>query len=155
MEIIDITLPLTAACIVSYISTIGCHSRINEYVKDLSQELQDKYYKLKCERTNILIIGFIFSFIVAILYYKKYSLNVKSSTRNVNSVLIFVGLPIIFYRLAPKSSYMLQEPSSNIDTKDWFKIYLCMKNATMYSFIITFIVVFIGFKIFKTFYNKK
>ena len=48
MEIIDITLPLTAACIVSYISTIGCHSRINEYVKDLSQELQDKYYKLKC-----------------------------------------------------------------------------------------------------------
>ena len=89
------------------------------------------------------------------MYYKKYSLNVKSSTRNVNSVLIFVGLPIIFYRLAPKSSYMLQEPSSNIDTKDWFKIYLCMKNATMYSFIITFIVVFIGFKIFKTFYNKK
>ena len=150
MEAIDITLPLTCACIASYLSTLGCHSNIDDFVKDLSDDLKTKYYNLKCERRIILIIGFIISFFVAILYYKKYSLNTKLSTRRVNSVLIFVALPIFVYRLVPKSSYMLQESSLNIhDTKDWFKIYLCMKNAMMYSFIITFIVVFIIFKIFK------
>lgn len=146
MEVIDITLPLTCAFIVSYISTIGCHSNIYEYVKDLSPELQKKYNNLKCERAGILTLGFIFSLILAILYYRK-SINTENYTRLVNSALIFVSVPMIFYKLFPKTSYMLQEPTENPDdTKDWFKIYLCMKNATMYSFVITFIVVFIIFK---------
>jgi len=150
MKVIDITLPLTCACIVSYISTFSCYSHIYEYVKDLSPELKDKYNNLNCERRNILILGFAFSIVIAALYYKN-NINTELKTRLVNSALIFLGFPMIFYKLVPKTSYMLEQPSSNPeDTKDWFKIYLCMKNATMYSFVITFIVVFMFFKCIKS-----
>ena len=60
--------------------------------------------------------------------------------RVVNALIILLFTPMIVYMLVPKSIYMLQQTGTTVqESRDWFAIYVCMKNGTMYGFCIGFI----------------
>ena len=45
---------------------------------------------------------------------------------------------MIVYKVLPKSDYMLKHSQTDQDYKDWFDIYLCMKNKSIYGFFTGF-----------------
>ena len=47
---------------------------------------------------------------------------------------------MVVYKLLPKSDNMLNYSQTEEDYKDWFNIYLCMKNKSMYGFLCGFTV---------------
>lgn len=121
---------------VSYISTLLCHSKISKYVSSLDQNLLKKYDNIKKQRLLIFILGLIISIIFAIIYY---FMSKESILNKILIVLIIILLlPMIIYMIIPKSSYLLENVSREINTKEWFNVYLCMKNAMIYGFLIAF-----------------
>jgi uncharacterized protein YacL len=134
----SLLLSINIGLLVSYALKYHCHGKIYEYEKDLTGDLLAKYEKIKKERMNHFIIGLIIAIIVSFMYC--IYLSEKTPTfEKINVVVLFMLiLPIVIYKVLPKSDYMLKHSQSDQDYKDWFNIYLCMKNKCVYGFLAGF-----------------
>ena len=119
----------------SYMGTIRCHRSLT----NLSDQQRILYQDIRQRRLYYFITGVMVAIIAATIY-----LCLSSSIvyhRVVNTLVILLLTPMIIYMLVPKSIYMLQQTGTTVqETRDWFAIYVCMKNGTMYGFCIGFIV---------------
>jgi hypothetical protein len=123
--------------LLSYVFTYYCHNQIITYTKDLSSELLIKYENIKKERMNHLSIGLILAILISLVFY--YNSPEINPIEKINIiVLLILLLPMIVYKILPKSDYMLKHSQTDQDYKDWFDIYLCMKNKSIYGFFTGF-----------------
>ena len=122
----------------SYFFAYYCHNQINEYTNDLSEELLIKYENIRKERMKHFYIGILIAILISTIFYYKAPEQI-SMFQKINIVLIvLLLLPMIVYKLLPKTDYMLKYTQTEQDYKDWFDIYLCMKNKSVYGFLCGF-----------------
>jgi hypothetical protein len=99
-----------------------------------------KYNRIKKERIMHLYVGILLAMIISYVFYLK-APQEMSQFQKINIILIILLLlPMVVYKLLPKSDYMLNYSQADQDYKDWFNIYLCMKNKSMYGFLCGFTV---------------
>lgn len=131
----SLLLSINIGLLVSYAFKYNCHGKINDYQKDLTGDLLTKYEEIKTERMNHFIIGLIVAIVVSLIYYLNLSSEIQPFEK-INVVILFILLlPVVVYTLLPKSDYMLKHSQSTQDFKDWFNIYLCMKNRCFQGFL--------------------
>jgi hypothetical protein len=134
----SLLLSLNIGLLVSYALKYHCHSSITDYTKDLTGDLLTRYEAIKNERMNHFNIGLIVSIIVSLIYYTKLSEKTPAFEK-INVALLFILiLPVIIYKVLPKSDYMLKHSQTDQDYKDWFNIYLCMKDKCVHGFLAGF-----------------
>ena len=131
----SLLLSINIGLLVSYAFKYNCHGKINEYQKDLTGDLLDKYKEIKTERMNHFTIGILVAIIVSVVYYTKLSEGTPSFEKINTAILFMLILPVLVYTLLPKSDYMLKHSQTEQDFKDWFNIYLCMKNRCSQGFL--------------------
>lgn len=131
-------LSINIGLLVSHAFKYYCHGTINDYKKDLTGDLLAKYEKINTERLTHFIIGVVIAFAVSLIYYLKLS-DDNSTLQIINTIaFIMLLLPVVIYTVLPKSDYMLNHSQSDQDYKDWFNIYLCMKNKGLQGFLVGF-----------------
>ena len=135
----SILLSINIGLLISYVFTYYCHNQISEHKNDLSEELLSKYENIRKERMNHLGIGFLIAILISAVFYFKTPLMSKFQKINI-VVLLLLLLPMVVYKLLPKSDYMLKHSQKDQDYKDWFNVYLCMKNKSVYGFLCGFAV---------------
>jgi len=135
----NILIAVNIGLLVSYISTYICHNKITEYEKDLSDELKIKYNQIRKERQLHLSIGIFFSLLIAFIYVNKYP-ELDTYSKLIRIAFIVLLFPIVVYKIIPKTDYMLLHSQTEQDYKDWFDVYLCMKNQQIYGFLAGFTV---------------
>jgi len=134
----SLLLSINVGLLVSYALKYRCHGKIYEYEKDLTGDLLCRYKKIKNERMTHFIVGLIVAIVVSFMYCAYISKKTPIFEKINVVVLFMLILPIIIYKVLPKSDYMLKHSQSNQDYKDWFNIYLCMKNKCVYGFLTGF-----------------
>jgi uncharacterized protein YacL len=134
----SLLISINVGLLLSYIFTYYCHSQIKAYTEDLSEELKTKYETIRKERMSHFGIGLLLAVIIgALLLYYNY-LSTSTLQRNNIIILLILLLPMIVYKILPKSDYMLNYTQTDQDYKDWFDIYSCMKSKSMYGFLVGF-----------------
>jgi len=134
----SLLLSINIGLLISYLFTYYCHDQITTYTNDLSDELLSKYKNIKKERIIHLIVGVLIAIVISVMFYFK-APEKTSNFEKINIViLLLLLLPMVVYKLLPKSDYMLKHSQSDQDYKDWFNIYLCMKNKSVYGFLCGF-----------------
>lgn len=135
----NILIAVNIGLVVSYLSTYVCHNKVVEYQKDLDDELQMRYNNIKRERQLHFSIGIFFALLIAFIYVNKYpELDIYSKIIRVAFIVLL--FPMVVYKIIPKTDYMLLHSQTEQDFKDWFDVYLCMKNQNIYGFLAGFTV---------------
>ena len=146
MNIYNMNIPI---CFVAFILLIS--SVIMLFLKDenlffkfmntLDINQKNLYLKVVKERTHIYLGGKFIGLILAILYL----LYTKNYTKN--GVCIFVAITFItqllFYRIYPKSTYMLRHLNKKEQVSAWLDIYLYMKKIWVVSIVLAIIAYFL------------
>jgi len=135
----SLILSINIGLLISYIFTYYCHNQINAYKNDLSGELLSKYENIRKERMTHLGLGVLIAILISAVFYFKTQEMSKFQKINI-IILLLLLLPMIVYKLLPKSDYMLKHSQTDQDYKDWFNVYLCMKNKSVYGFLCGFAV---------------
>jgi hypothetical protein len=135
----SLILSINIGLLISYVFTYYCHNQINDYKNDLSPELLLKYENIRKERMNHFGLGILIAIVISFVFYFKIQEMSKFQKINIIALLLLL-LPMIVYKLMPKSDYMLKHSQKEQDYKDWFNIYLCMKNKSVYGFLCGFAV---------------
>lgn len=134
----SLLISINVGIFLSYIFTYHCHSKITDYAKDLTGDLQKKHEAIKKERMMHFSIGLILAIVVSLVFFNL-STGFPNIERNNIIILILLLLPMVVYKLLPKSDYMLNHTHPNEqDYKDWFNIYSCMQNQSIYGFLCGF-----------------
>lgn len=136
----SLLLSINIGLLLSYIFTYYCHGQIVSYTKDLSKELMVKYNRIKKERIKHFNAGILLALIISYIFYLKAPQEMSQFQKINIIVTIILLLPMVVYKLLPKSDHMLNYSQTDQDYKDWFNIYLCMKNKSMYGFLCGFTV---------------
>jgi hypothetical protein len=135
----SLLISLNVGLLLSYIFTYSCHDEIKTYSKDLSDDLLMKYNAIKNERMLHFGIGVVLALVSGLAFYNL-SPGFSALERTNIVILILLLLPMMVYKLLPKSDYMLTHTQTEQDYKDWFTIYSCMKNQSIYGFLCGFTV---------------
>lgn len=134
----SLLISINVGILISYIFTYHCHSQITNYTKDLSEDLLKKYEAIRSERMFHFAIGLVLAVVVSLVFYNMPT-QFSSLERNNIIILILLLLPMVVYKVLPKSDYMLNHTHPNEqDYKDWFNIYSCMQNQSVYGFLCGF-----------------
>ena len=140
----------------SYLFLYYCHKEISEYEQGLSELELKKYKTIRNERMNHFIIGILVAIATSVIFNSKYSNNMNLLNKVNITVLIIFLIPMLVYKILPKSEYMLKECSqTEKDFKEWFDIYLCMKNRSIYGFLCGFSVSMIFLSLINMDFNEK
>ena len=134
----SLLLSINIGLLVSYAFKYNCHGKINDYTKDLTCDLLTKYEKIKKERMTHFIIGLFVAFVISLIYFIQFSKETPLFEKINMVILLMLILPVVIYKILPKSDYMLKHSQRDQDYKDWFNIYLCMKNKCVYGFLFGF-----------------
>jgi hypothetical protein len=141
-KIFYIPTAIVVGLIGSYIGTIHCHCKLRKLTQNLNTAQLEFYKNARQRRLYYFITGIVIAIIGAILF-----LCLSPSIlyhRIMNALIILLLTPMIVYTLYPKSPYMLQQSNiNNEETHNWFNVYVCMKNGTIYGFCVGFIAAFI------------
>ena len=135
----SLLISINVGILLSYIFTYNCHGKITDYTKDLSDDLQKKHENIRNERMLHFGIGLVLALVVSLIFYNMS--NQFSSLERTNIIIILILLlPMVVYKVLPKSDYMLNYTQTDQDYKDWFNIYSCMQNQSIYGFLCGFTV---------------
>lgn len=134
----SLLLSINIGLFISYLFTYYCHNQITNYTNDLSDELLSKYENIRKERMRHLSTGILIAIATSVLFYFKAPEQTSNFEKINIIILLLLLLPMVIYKLLPKSDYMLKHSQSDQDYKDWFNIYLCMKNKSVYGFLCGF-----------------
>ncbi len=107
---------------------------MSKYESLLSKAQLEKYHKIRKERLNICIMGFVLGIIIAfvVVYYMK-----KSLITNICLVgaIVFV-VNYFFYIFYPKSSFMITDLDEKEDREAWLAIYKHMTYIYHLGFVL-------------------
>ncbi len=106
------------------------------FMNTLNENQKNIYFKIIRERTMLYIGGMILGMVIGIIYLltnKKTNMNIC-----VFITIIFIT-QLIFYKVYPKSTYMLYHLDKKNQVSAWTDIYTYMKKIYILSFILAII----------------
>lgn len=124
--------------VASYLAVALCHKKVSYFASTLPRDVVPTYCSIRKYRAAYLLLGIVIATIITMMY------NYHSDYQHKGwiSAILFLIIPIIVYMIIPKSTYLLLE---SVNCKAWFQVYLCMKNAMIYGFLLVFLIIlFIG-----------
>lgn len=127
---------IVVGLLLSYLLTFLCHDKIRVYKNSLRTEQKVIYDRIVSRRRLYSVMGVIAGLFLSILYLVLFLRSTGLYQGVVNFLLIFLLTPMIVYSVLPKPVYMLETSTTPEQSKAWFDIYLCMKNAMIYGFFI-------------------
>ena len=119
----------------------------SKFMNTLNDDQKNIYFKIIRERTMLYIGGMILGMVLGFIYLftnKRSGLNICAFI-----TIVFVT-QIVFYKVYPKSTYMLYHLDDSKQVSAWTDIYTYMKKIYMLSFIfaiIAYILIGYSFKI--------
>ena len=115
----------------------------HSFVQTLTEEQKIIYVEIVNERLKYAIQGKILGILLACIYlYLSYKLDTPKGTVVCMSVVILVITQLLFYKLMPKSKWMLNHIDKKEQIDAWLEIYKYMANRAHIGFtvgIISFI----------------
>ena len=131
---------LSVAFIVGFLYIfLGTKKKLLEhsFVETLNKQQKIIYVDIVNERLKYAIQGKILGILLACIYlYLSYKLDTPKSTVLCMSVVILVITQILFYKLMPKSKWMLNHIDKKEQIDAWLEIYKYMANRAHVGFII-------------------
>ena len=127
---------LVIGLFVSYITTFLCHGKVSRLVSSLPSDVVPTYRTIRAYRIAYFMMGIVVAVIVTGFYHFHSEYEYKGWV----SAILFLLIPMVVYMIIPKSWYLLFE---SVNCKPWFDVYLCMKNAMIYGFLITFLCILV------------
>ena len=109
----SLLLSINIGLLISYLFTYYCHNQITNYTNDLSNELLSKYENIRKERMIHLGIGILIAIIISVVFYFKAPNSVSIFEKINIIILLLLLLPMVVYKLLPKSDYMLKYPQKD------------------------------------------
>ena len=106
------------------------------FMNTLDENQKKIYFKIIRERTMLYIGGMLLGLFLGIVYL---SMNKKSGFNICAFITIVFITQIVFYKVYPKSTYMLYHLDKKNQVSAWTDIYTYMKKIYMLSFILAII----------------
>ena len=113
----------------------------------LNDDQKKIYFKIIRERTMLYIGGMILGMVLGFIYL---FMNKRTGLNICAFITIVLVTQLIFYKVYPKSTYMLYHLDNPKQVSAWTDIYTYMKKIWMFSFflaIVSYIIFAYGFKI--------
>ncbi len=117
------------------------------FMNTLNKDQKKIYFKIIRERTMLYIGGMFLGLFLGIVYL---SMNKKSGMNICAFITIVFVTQLVFYKVYPKSTYMLYHLDKKNQVSAWTDIYTYMKKIYMLSFgmaIISYILIGYSFRI--------
>ena len=117
------------------------------FMNTLDEDQKKIYFKIIRERTMLYIGGMLLGLFLGVVYL---SMNKKTGMNICAFITIVFVTQIVFYKVYPKSTYMLYHLDKKEQVSSWTDIYTYMKKIYMLSFllaIISYILIGVSFKI--------
>ena len=117
------------------------------FMNTLNDEQKNINFKIIKERTMLYVGGMILGLLLGFIYL---SMNKKTGLNICAFITIIFITQIVFYKVYPKSTYMLYHLDDPKQVSAWTDIYTYMKKIYMLSFIfaiIAYILIGVSFKI--------
>jgi hypothetical protein len=134
MNITVVYCAIVVGLVASYLAVALCHGKVSYFASTLPRDIIPTYCSIRKYRTAYLLLGIVIATIITMIY-NYHSMN---EHKGWISAILFLVIPIIVYMIIPKSTYLLLE---SVNCKAWFQVYLCMKNAMIYGFLLVFLVI--------------
>ena len=112
----------------------GRDSNISKFVQVLNEEQTTIYYNIVRERMTIYIYGLILGLLAGFTYISYVPL--KSTLGICTFVIIILGILFLFYRIYPKSDYMLNHLTTQEQNVAWVNVYRDMRNRSHIGFVL-------------------
>lgn len=113
----------------------------NELKELLNENELARYRKIRRERRNLMLIGYLLGLIAAVLVI----VTIKGRELKIClSVVVVYICSYYFYTLAPKSDYMILHLETNEKRQAWLSVYLKMKKNYHISMILGLIFVLLA-----------
>jgi hypothetical protein len=131
---------LSLAFIVGFLYIfLGTKKKLLEhsFAQTLNKEQKEVYYQIVNERFRYAIQGKILGVLFACIYlYLSYKLDTPPGTMVCMSIVILVITQILFYKIMPKSKWMLNYLDKKEQVDAWLEIYKFMANRGHIGFVI-------------------
>ena len=117
------------------------------FMNTLDEDQKKIYFKIIRERTMLYIGGMLLGLFLGVVYL---SMNKKTGMNICAFITIVFVTQVVFYKVYPKSTYMLYHLDDPKQVSAWTDIYTYMKKIYMLSFllaIVSYILMGISFKI--------
>ena len=117
------------------------------FMNTLDEDQKKIYFKIIRERTMLYIGGMLLGLFLGVVYL---SMNKKTGMNICAFITIVFVTQVVFYKVYPKSTYMLYHLDDPKQVSAWTDIYTYMKKIYMLSFllaIVSYILIGISFKI--------
>ena len=117
------------------------------FMNTLNKDQKNIYFKIIRERTMLYIGGMLLGLLLGFIFL---SMNKKSGMNICAFITIVFVTQLVFYKVYPKSTYMLYHLDNKNQVSAWTDIYTYMKKIYMLSFflaIVSYILIGVSFKI--------
>jgi len=115
-------------------ATLSSSEEQNNILRNvLSDDLAARYELIIKERRNHYIIGVVLGIVLSLLFVPPFR-SIKTFTRITLFLVITLATACIFYRVMPKSDYMLNHLKTPEQTKKWLQVYNTMKTKYQTGF---------------------
>ena len=117
------------------------------FMNTLNDEQKNIYFKIIKERTMLYVGGMILGLLLGLIYL---SMNKKTGLNICAFITIIFITQIVFYKVYPKSTYMLYHLDDPKQVSAWTDIYTYMKKIYMLSFfmaIISYVLIGYSFRL--------
>lgn len=106
------------------------------FMNTLNKDQKKIYFKIIRERTMLYIGGMLLGLFLGFIYL---SMN-KNTNMNICAFITIIFITqIVFYKIYPKSTYMLYHLDKQEQVSAWTDIYTYMKKIYMFSFILAIV----------------
>jgi len=106
------------------------------FMNTLNKDQKKIYFKIIRERTMLYIGGMLLGLFLGFIYL---SMN-KNTNMNICAFIAIIFITqIVFYKIYPKSTYMLYHLDKQEQVSAWTDIYTYMKKIYMFSFILAIV----------------
>jgi len=106
------------------------------FMNTLNKDQKKIYFKIIRERTMLYIGGMLLGLFLGFIYL---SMN-KNTNMNICAFIAIIFITqIVFYKIYPKSTYMLYHLDKQEQLSAWTDIYTYMKKIYMFSFILAIV----------------
>ena len=106
------------------------------FMNTLNKDQKNIYFKIIRERTMLYIGGMLLGLLLGFIFL---SMNKKSGMNICAFITIVFVTQLIFYKVYPKSTYMLYHLNDPKQVSAWTDIYTYMKKIYMLSFVLAII----------------
>lgn len=131
-----VPLVLVVGFMSAFLNVRQCFGRIRKLKQSLEPKELEKYNQVSKERQTIYTKAMLLSLLLALTYLFVCWGSASMYYQVSNMMAIFLTGIYIFYTIAPKKHSMILENNLSVEeTKNWYRVYLCMETSFWKAFV--------------------